>query len=72
MYTERIDDDVTDVKARLRQLEKRVGGQAEFSLRAAVRETLRAADDGLTAGRNCRATKRESGTNTLRNLPRKL
>jgi len=48
--TERIEDGVTDVKARLRQLEERVGGQAEFSLRAAVRETLRAADDGLTAG----------------------
>jgi len=48
--TERIEDGVTDVKARLRQLEERVGGQAEFSLRAAVRETLRAAEDGLTAG----------------------
>ncbi|MGB9953568.1 hypothetical protein ACOZ4F_14370 [Haloarcula marismortui] len=47
--TERIEDGVTDVKARLRQLEERVGGQAEFSLRAAVRETLRAAEDGLTA-----------------------
>ena len=48
--TERIDDGVNDLKARLTQVEKRVGGQAEFSLRAAVRETLRAADDGLTAG----------------------
>ena len=48
--TERIEDGVTDVKARLRQIEERVGGQAEFSLRAAVRETLRAAEDGLTAG----------------------
>ncbi|WP_277540641.1 hypothetical protein [Haloarcula laminariae] len=48
--TERIEDGVTDVKTRLRQVEERVGGQSEFSLRAAVRETLRAAEDGLTAG----------------------
>lgn len=55
--TERIEDGITDVKARLSQIESRVGGQAEFSLRAAIRETLpvpesgpnaKPAEDGLT------------------------
>jgi hypothetical protein len=39
--TERVEDGLTDVKARLRQLEERVGESGpEFSLQAAVRETL--------------------------------
>lgn len=39
--SERTEDGITDLKARLRQLEERVGESGEtFSLRAAVRETL--------------------------------
>jgi len=52
--TERIEQGVTDVKARLRQVEERIGESGPtFSLKAAVRESLPEADsenpeDGLT------------------------
>jgi len=46
--TERVDDGIQDVKARLRTLEERVGQtDAKFSLRAAVRETLPEAPDDV-------------------------
>jgi len=49
--TERIDNGISDVKARLRQIEERVGAQADFSLRAAVRETVPTDEENwLTAG----------------------
>jgi hypothetical protein len=49
--TERIDNGISDVKARLRQIEERVGAQADFSLRAAVRETVpKDEENWLTAG----------------------